>query len=1471
MKNLKLIVAFIAILSFFPLKAQFEFQTCKVDSADHKKPWKWPGHNNQFTSPASVLHEGYGYIKNFKTGAVTKIGGLAPKRITAYEGVTCASDDNGDLLFLSNGYYVWDKDGTQTYDQIKEGNEGTNKNGSATQGVITVRHPLVPESYYVFSVDDAQRSKDKGLNYSVIGTDGYPKSGPTRIGSFWTTEAITATFHANGIDIWIIVYEDGAPNIHAYLLTCNGIDMSKSKISPVGRIVTAQQIRGGIAMSWDGKMLATTFPLAPGSGRDEALITYDFNNVTGEFSGRKNRDPGDGNSLGGYELIFSPNNDSIIVTTLSSGGAVWVFDIEDETFTKHTIPGAVISTIEIGADGLYYFTNYVPGATGKVQTSSDFDNYTDVMYNSDSVMASSASLSNMYIPPAEEPDIQEVQPYCNDKDTVIDIHTNWICNGLSAEDTVGGILGPEQRHKYWILDTNDASKILKGSSSILDSLTGEYNPKEWADKFGPREYDVVFEFCDVNDTIKIMIQDCQKCMVEITEDSLQVCAGSNPLILHDTLTIVKTFGADFGWSISKLDAFVPGSNADSALLNEPAVGDTTFDASNKEVKPGYYELLLTVENKGITCKDSFIVTVDSLPKLFIENHTICKGDGAKTFTATGTWNSLKWNNDDTQTGSTFTTADSGKYVLAFIDENGCAEDTTFKLLWDTIPVPYIADSIICFGDDSVEFDAGPNLKNILWGPIGQTSQKFKGYGNSGETINYTLTVIDSNDCTADTSFKLIIDTLPLPYVEDSRICFGEDSVVFDAGTGWKDITWTWSSLTGKNQTIKTNGQPGDTTRITLAVEDHNKCKGDTALYLIVDTIPEPNLGPDKIVCQNSPLFKIGPGAENKFNDYVWKDKYGNDPSFNVNSNKSDSLSINIPNLSDGKDSLTNDTITVITEVTDGNGCKESDTMGIRIIPLPKPDILKDETKCPNSDHTFDIKPYDNGNGPYTYLWKSGSTGSTYTTSNPDTVWVNVTDKYLCSGTDTGSVINNADLKVIITPSPGVDLCFGDSAELVPNFKASNGYSFKWTWPNNDSTTAEKITVKEPGTYKLDVEINGGGGCRGDSSIEIFVHPLPVPFIKGDTICQGETAVTFDAGVYDKYIWSPGGEITREITPDSSGDYTVEVTDSKGCKEDTTFNYLINLNPVPKLLNDTACAGDTITLKDLSGQNNASQLWSNGDTTISTKITTSGSDTLKVTSADNCQGEAISEVYFIPIPTIDLGPDINLCEGESATIDAKNPGLAVSWNTGQTSQTLQVTESGNYIATASDKGCSIKDAIIVTVAPYPSSRLDQSLAIEPICFEEDGTIITLDAGKNTAYSYLWSTEDTTSSIDINKEGTYLVQISVGNCSITDNITLEAYCPSSIFVPNAFTPDQDRINDDFNAKGHNIEDYQMFIYDRWGELIFHSTSLDDHWDGTYMNRECQIDVYVWKILYSVESLDNSDSRIKKQRTGRVTLLR
>ena len=120
------------------------------------------------------------------------------------------------------------------------------------------------------------------------------------------------------------------------------------------------------------------------------------------------------------------------------------------------------------------------------------------------------------------------------------------------------------------------------------------------------------------------------------------------------------------------------------------------------------------------------------------------------------------------------------------------------------------------------------------------------------------------------------------------------------------------------------------------------------------------------------------------------------------------------------------------------------------------------------------------------------------------------------------------------------------------------------------------------------------------------------------------------------------------------------------------------------------------------------------------------------------------------------------------------------------------------------------------------------------------------------------------------GPYNVTITAGQCPIEDGITLRPYCPSYLYVPNAFTPDGDGLNDGFAPQAYNLEgDYNFYIYNRWGELIFQSTDLNTKWDGTYMGRECQIDVYVWKVYYSVEHPDGNPR--KEQKTGRVSLIR
>ena len=89
-------------------------------------------------------------------------------------------------------------------------------------------------------------------------------------------------------------------------------------------------------------------------------------------------------------------------------------------------------------------------------------------------------------------------------------------------------------------------------------------------------------------------------------------------------------------------------------------------------------------------------------------------------------------------------------------------------------------------------------------------------------------------------------------------------------------------------------------------------------------------------------------------------------------------------------------------------------------------------------------------------------------------------------------------------------------------------------------------------------------------------------------------------------------------------------------------------------------------------------------------------------------------------------------------------------------------------------------------------------------------------------------------------------------LTDTIHIEGInCSAELFVPNAFTPNGDLINDIFLPKGQNINKYRLIIYDRWGSEIFESDSLEEGWDGTNAGEPCPTGVYVWIIVYESAS--------------------
>ena len=84
-----------------------------------------------------------------------------------------------------------------------------------------------------------------------------------------------------------------------------------------------------------------------------------------------------------------------------------------------------------------------------------------------------------------------------------------------------------------------------------------------------------------------------------------------------------------------------------------------------------------------------------------------------------------------------------------------------------------------------------------------------------------------------------------------------------------------------------------------------------------------------------------------------------------------------------------------------------------------------------------------------------------------------------------------------------------------------------------------------------------------------------------------------------------------------------------------------------------------------------------------------------------------------------------------------------------------------------------------------------------------------------------------------------------CENTD--TVEVNIKGSIFTPNSFTPNNDGINDEFEIKGENIKNFELWIYNRWGENIFHTIEISDNWDGKYLGNKCKIDTYLWIIEY------------------------
>ncbi len=485
-------------------------------------------------------------------------------------------------------------------------------------------------------------------------------------------------------------------------------------------------------------------------------------------------------------------------------------------------------------------------------------------------------------------------------------------------------------------------------------------------------------------------------------------------------------------------------------------------------------------------------------------------------------------------------------------------------------------------------------------------------------------------------------------------------------------------------------------------------------------------------------------------------------------------------------------------------------------------------------------------------------------------------------------------------------------------------NYYWDFGDNTSDTVLNPThlYSAPGSYQ--VLCIASHNCSSDSSVQtIIVHPNPVPVIIPNgpvNFCMGDSVVlTANGGV--SYLWSTS-EISPSIIVNTSGTYTVTVTDANGCSGSTSATVTVNPLPVAVITpSGSLCQGGYV---NLAAGNGTSYLWSTGATTQSISVNTAGTYWVVVNNGLCYDSDTIQvqSGFF----SIDLGNDTVICDGNVITLDA-GAGTSWLWSTGQTTQTINVNSSGTYWVQVTSGVCMALDSVQVTVTPV-SVNIGNDTAI---C---NGDVIVLNAG--TAASYLWSTGETTASINVSTPGIYSVTITNGTCSAADSIIVSQLttsvnlgndivtCESSsvfldagttgtlyywstgeisrtievtktgkywvnvtagncitsdtievtlgfggatVYFPNAFTPNGDRKNNVFKAQGTDITYFHLQIYNRWGELCFESQDINEGWDGTYRGNKVAENSFVWICDYMTTCTKPATLR----KTGHVSIIK
>lgn len=503
-------------------------------------------------------------------------------------------------------------------------------------------------------------------------------------------------------------------------------------------------------------------------------------------------------------------------------------------------------------------------------------------------------------------------------------------------------------------------------------------------------------------------------------------------------------------------------------------------------------------------------------------------------------------------------------------------------------------------------------------------------------------------------------------------------------------------------------------------------------------------------------------------------------------------------------------------------------------------------------------------------------------------------------------------QVLVGPAPIAnfvteDACVNATQKFDDLSTTEEGKIDQWLWTFGDDGSQSISqnpghTFHTAGTFTIKLEIMTTLGCGHDTTQTITILPIPVAAYKATSVCVGKTTQFTDLSVANNpsdpiktRIWNFGDSssfgnsvnpLHTYLHPGSFKTFLI-VSTLNGCVAKASVDVTVHALPKPNFSATPLCLSTPVKFTDLSTPTGdvSKWYWSFNDKTGSHSSLQNPEfqyDTsavykpkLIVESIHGCVDSIVLPVNIPPPPQVDFDADRYkgckpLCVNFSDySFSSKDPIKNWEWTFGDGNGTSTqnpyhcYTEAGIYTVSLTvetqntcKKSFTWKD--MIEVYPYPIADFEPS----PTETTESNPLIKFYDHSSGAVSWGWDFGDDSSSTAATKDaqhayrrpGTYTIWLYVVNkYGCRDSIAKQIIVNPewTFYVPNAFTPGASKgINDGFIGKGTNIKEYEMWIFDRWGNSIYHCNSMDEPWNGSVDNgmngqKTAQEDVYVWKI--------------------------